>query len=456
MVLISFALMTTTEAQNSFFPNDVPDGINHIIMFSDGSWIDVADISQHWSSFNCVGWIHISRDGSLPPWVSGHGVISNHPYIVSIFDAFPNNNENEEQLNGAFIDAARRFARDARRRQGRIGIDINIRMTDEELQRSDNLMRELVAGAKADPAVLDILGTCIDGLKVQLDGVTVRTYVSRGNWYPLGIWDFLRHEAWLATHIQQEDGRIVPRSEQEILTVLLYEVFGRGHGFGIAGSYFVSETLMISKPSRDAAIWDNYSGFLHRLGERIGNENVLQMLRGNQADFENWINEQIRVLNPNFNFTYEQLQIAKGGVGAILWDRNNAQAQFTASTGLNTWDTWEAFRDAWQYFYMASDTSRSPTQRNRAAQQFNNIVLQLYTITINNNFLIGYQSEEFVRMNQLPSIHEYFQPVFNLSNPQAGIHSRWVIQYNSIHNTRPPGSIFPEVPAILADLGNCP
>jgi len=42
--------------------------INHIVLWDNGTWTIVDSMTEHPSSFNWVGWVHISRDGSPPPW----------------------------------------------------------------------------------------------------------------------------------------------------------------------------------------------------------------------------------------------------------------------------------------------------------------------------------------------------------------------------------------------------
>jgi len=71
-------LTTTVEAsiggQGSGFDwNQVPVDANHIVIFPDGGWTIVDGMIEHPSSLNWIGWIHISRDGSPPPWGDDRG-----------------------------------------------------------------------------------------------------------------------------------------------------------------------------------------------------------------------------------------------------------------------------------------------------------------------------------------------------------------------------------------------
>jgi len=456
------ALVTAVSRQdgelNPLWPDDVPEHVIHIIVYPDGRWAIVDGLYDYLPHIVASG-VHLSRDGSPPPWGR-----SSADVLVRVSDIFRNENENKQPLNGAFVDAARRFVSDVRHSQNHVGIDTNIRMTQAELQRSDNLMRDFVAGAEDDPAVLDILGTCLNGLKLQLDGMSVRTFTAHSDDF-LGMFDSIRREFWVATHIRQEDSSVVPINESDILDTLLYEIFGRGQGFGIAGSRFIAETFLEIGPTHDAWYWPSYSGFMHRLSDVAGSENVFRMLRGDQNEFARWANGQIRVMNPNFNFTYDQLQLATGGVGAIIRNRNHAQSHFLASTGIHEAShIWTYLGDAWQHFYDATNSSLSTTERNQAAQRFNNIVEQLYTLTTENEFIIGQGgSQAVLGTQQLPSILEFGQPIINLNNLQAGVQTRLAHEsgINSQLTTmregvpvqfRRPGSIFSEVPRILANL----
>jgi len=201
---------------------------------------------------------------------------------------------------------------------------------------------------------------------------------------------------------------------------------------GIHLSHTIAEHLMGTGATGYPTSWCcGYTGFQHRMGNRVGLENVFAAARQGQAYYRNWMNNQIRSLNANFTFTYDDLQRAKLAVGSI--NRNtNLESQFSRNTGIQ--NVQRNFADAWQLFDTAINQNSSSSQRNSAARQFSEIVQQASSFATANNLILtwAYQcscntcnpclcNDPCNTHRQVPSVHDDFRPMFDLSNPARGV-----------------------------------
>ena len=135
----------------------------------------------------------------------------------------------------------------------------------------------------------------------------------RGNW----SWGHPNdREGWFGL-----PGRGIPDLEISVQT-FLYELFGRGEGYGVLLSQFKAEHFLGNTgPQYEWYVMN--TDFLHRLARHVGAENIFAAARQGNDYFQNWLHRQIQV-NPQFRFTNAELhQVLHDlrGEGPVL-DRN--------------------------------------------------------------------------------------------------------------------------------------
>jgi|GEM_PF-1068022 len=343
---------------------------------------------------------------------------------------FQNNRMGTYQTNGAVANVVRtHIQRYALRHTNHTAETFNI--TPELQRQSDALLQAILDVWDSDPATR-IFGVNRAGMEARFSRVSMFPYTRGANSDRAGFWYGQTHEGWFATHYVDTSGRRVQKPINDIVHVYLYELFGRGEGLGIHLSNTIAEHLMGTGATGYPTSWCcRYTGFQHRVGNRVGLENIFAAARQGQVHYRNWMNEQIRALNASFTFTYDELQQAKVAVGNI--NRNGSlESQFSRETGIQ--NVRRNFADAWGLFDTAINPSVSSTQRNNAARQFSEIVQQASRFAVANNLILtwNYQcscatcnpclcNDPCNAHRQLPSVHDDNRPMFDLSNPTRGV-----------------------------------
>jgi thiol-disulfide isomerase/thioredoxin len=293
-----------------------------------------------------------------------------------------------------------------------------------KLQRESDALLQAILDVWDDDPATRIFGVNKEGMEARFSRVSMFPFTTNSN--RLGFWHGQTHEGWFATHRIDENGRRVQIPIDEIVYTYLYELFGRGEGLGILLSYTIAEHLLGTGPLSNPCIWSHYTGFYHRLGEVVGLENIFAAARQGQQYFTNWMNEQIRVLNANFDFNYDTLMRAMLGAGAVKMYDSTAST-FSRTTGVSINNLCQYFREAMDWFYTASNKNATATQRNNATRQFNGIIQQMNDFSRANNLAItwNYHCSCEIRcypwFYQMPSVHDDNRPMFNLSDPARGV-----------------------------------
>ena len=365
---------------------------------------------------------------------------------ISRVPQFRNDNVSAEPTNGLIADVVRQNILQIMNHPNPLG-GFDVPASAFEQQWSNNLMREIIDVWDDDPASR-IFGVNREGMMMQLDQTLMRPWTTLDS--QIGIWDIRYREGMFATF--RVDGiNIVPMDIEDVVHIFLYELFGRGEGYGVLLSHKKAEYIMGTGPARYPINWNMYTGFYHRLGEISGLDNVFSSARMGQHFFSNWIDRQILVMNPNFTFNYEQLQLAKGGAWAIVWNWDYA-VHYALRTGITIARINDHLISAWNIFYTATDPAVPYEQRNEAARQFSEIIQNLYQVTTENNFSIGqfshldrgHRDHLPVREQVMPSVLDGNKPYINMAIPTAGVFSRRIFNYVVPQQPLRP-SIFPEI-----------
>jgi len=287
-------------------------------------------------------------------------------------------------------------------------------VTDELERQSDALLAAILDVWDDDPATR-IFAVNRAGMEARFEPVALFPYTTDSD--SMGFWDGWHHEGWFATHEIDENGERVQMHIDDILTTVLYELFGRGEGLGIHLSYVIAEHIMGTGSEGNPLDWCcRYTGFHHRFGELVGLENVFAAARHGQDYFASWMDEKIGGLHPDLTFTYDELQRAKVGVGNISRSLR-LELQFSRRTGVT--DVWGHFVDAWNYFYVATDPDFSDTERADAAQEFSQIIKEISDFSAANNLVVtwNYFCYCVIRCRpwhfQMPSVHDENLPLFD-------------------------------------------
>jgi thiol-disulfide isomerase/thioredoxin len=309
--------------------------------------------------------------------------------------------------------------------------------TTAELHRQSNeLLQNILNVWEQDPAT-SIFGINRAGMEARLSRVSVFPYTAATNagggfWYPS------THEGWFATHRIDASGRRVQIPIDEVVHTFLYELFGRGGGYSMSLSHMKAEHLMGTREVNDQMLWNCcYTGFYWQIADRVGLHELFVQARLGQENFRQWINIQIREMNPSFNFDYDVLQRASLGVNAISRYTDTASA-FTRESGIN--NPRQHFTGAWANFRTAVDSRNSQTQRNNAAQRFNETVQQAYNFTSRHNLAITWNYPGGIggcecnpclcdennscgagSITQMLSVHDSGLPALNLAVPELGV-----------------------------------
>jgi len=467
--------ITAQYSQPSPFP-DQPNGLPHpfepnvtlILLRPDGSWTPWSNIDTILPVGYLIYWANITQTpaNQIPAMVfgqcdvtrelgsaalQGRQVFGNQQSVpgntqlqaivpepvgregivrVSEIEQFRNNDIRFEPTNNMIADVVRQYVRQVMNQQNAQGFDNAGILSQREQQLSNNLMRDIIQVWDQDPGAQSFPVNA-NGMKVQLDRkavqpFTVNQYEGAGGFSTDRISIF-------ATHTMQ-DGIRTARDLEDIVFVLLYEMFGRGEGLGIILSNLRAELLM----GRDAGSshdWLRYTGF-HRA---IGLEHVFDVAQESHEIYDERMNERLMELNPNLP-TYEQISVAMGGAGGAI--RNlDSLAILARDLGIRPDQVSTFLEDTMALFHTATDMTLAIHVRNNAAQQFSTTIERIATISLKHN--LGFWGVDFE--GRLTSLLEG-GPSIDLNSPQLG-----VFTLGNEHVQRP--SIFSEVQEMLGEVG---
>jgi len=441
----------TVMTSNPNFPRDVPSNYNHVIIFDDGTWVTVDDMSTP-PTGAIMGWRHESRDGSPPPWGGdddnqfetiqwqGNYTEAYTPGSIVRFNQIPqfrNDNMSFEPTNHMIENVVRQFVRQLMSQPSGIGLATSHELSQVEQQLSDNFIRELIRVFPQDPAHR-MFGSNVEGMMVRFDQLTVGAYtVMPGE--PLGIFDTLNRHVSIGTHGIDHNNRQVQLTEDSVVHTLIYELFERDE-LGMIPNVLVAEHLM-GLPAQYRVDWLRYTG-LHRA---IGIAYVFEAAQLCEAEYDKRMNARLSELNPHFNISYERISVAMGGAGNAIRSQESSLIlahELNIPEGLLI----DYLRDVWVLFHDSINPALSVNERNQAAMQFSSEMELIATVSIEHNLGTWGVSR---RNGRLISVHDETRRVVDLNNLQIGIFSLWD---GPIPQTRRRPSLFPEVPVMLAEM----
>jgi len=233
---------------------------------------------------------------------------------------------------------------------------------------SDEVMGKIAAAARYDPAVRAFeLNEA--GMDVFLDSISAFIITQNLDAEPgcgtrsFGHFVYPGRAAFTALNTL-ENGSINAIREDEVVHTFLYEVFGRGSGFGEPMSRFVAEHLGAPTHSRHETNWARNPAFEWALADVSGGAHaVIAAANRGQDYFRRFSNEMIPLMNPHFDFDYDAYRRA-----SMITDLHSSDLdiimQFAQATGAETWherDRWVL--DAGDHFVTATNLRASLQER---------------------------------------------------------------------------------------------
>ena len=338
--------------------------------------------------------------------VAAQGASSN---IVRLSEVFPSADD-VMPSNGVFAGIARGFARDTLAGQvPPIGLDMRRVLSSQEQQFSDDLMRQFIDAFDMESGT-GFLAVNADGFAVKLDGISVLTYVAQPG-EQAGGWDFHTNTIWIATHNLQ-NGIAIPKRTEQIAGALMYELFGRSSGLGTQLSNLMVETLKNIGPSSHSFDLLKCTILYHQ----IGAERVLLMAKQlNENQFRDWMDVQLREVNPYFSVSYAQIQAFQANAGIALHD-SILWAQLSDALGIPTYGLVSHLERAGTNFINASNC-------NIAARQFSDFVENVSSLSLASSD-IAWAMWITDNQGRSRSILDEVVPMIDLNNPHLGVHAR--------------------------------
>ena len=337
--------------------------------------------------------------------VSAHNTSAN---TVRLSEAFPSEID-VMSSNGVFAGIARNFARYVLAGQvPPIGLDMRRSPSIYEQQISDNLMMQFIESFDSESGV-GFLGINADGFAVKLEGINVLTYVAQPG-EQAGGWDFHTNTIWIATH-RLQNGIAVPKRAEQIASALMYELFGRSRGLGTQLSNLMVETLKNSGPSGQSFDLLKCTILYHQ----IGAERVLLMAKQlNEDQFRDWMDMQLKEINPNFSVSYAQIQMFQANAGIALHDPI-LWAQLSDALEVPTYGLVNRLEVAWVNFVNASNS-------DLAARQFSDFVEKVSSLSLSSD--IAWAMWITDDQGRSRSILDEVVPMIDLNNIHLGVHAR--------------------------------
>jgi hypothetical protein len=344
--------------------------------------------------------------------------VQQEPRIVPVWEvpAFIVPDERGEQTEGLINELVmRRVSQTMRDTRFRNSIPIGVENAIAA-PWSHDLMDDIIENWANDP-MTEYHRINQTGAKFMYSGTNVNLYIAREG-EPGGL--FLKKgEISVAIAIQGTQGDIFWHTEEAIANTLKYELFGRGNGMGALLSQ-VKSGLKRGHSVTEPRDWWTHAEFHHRLGEMFGYGEMFDAARNGHEYFAAWVNERIPQMNPRFNFTYEDFVNATDLSGLIARDAR----EITNFANQNRMDFWEVhihFANAWTPFQNATNERLGNNQRNRAAQEFNNVIAQKLRHTELNPH-VATLTRGMVGLSLFDM--EFFVPSVNLNRPELGVRAR--------------------------------
>jgi len=401
-----------------------------------------------------TGWVHVSRDGSPPPWErnNGHQIVNQvqdalaFPQVNAVridrIPLFRNDNIRFEETNGMIANVGRQFVRQSMSRPTGIGMESADTLSVLEQQLSNQLMRDIMLVFAQDP-LHQIFTVNPDGMMLQLDATRVATYSARQGEPTgrFGTFDGFLHASFAI------DIEGVGRSEDEILHTLFYELLKREHGAPQAN--LIAELVMginDEAAMRYAFDWLRFTG-VHRA---IGVGNVFAATQESEAGYIAKMNERLREIA--ISVDYQTIMQAMGGAGNAIRIPESLEI-LARDLGIPQEQVRSYLIDVMNNLTTIKNLSLSENVRNRAAQEFSVAILNIAQISYRRN--LGYWNVD--RSGALISFRDYYYGivsygvVIDLNSPELGVFLMSAGRPNP-HGEEVSGSIFPEVPDLLQSI----
>jgi len=290
-----------------------------------------------------------------------------------------------------------------------------MRFTFERQRVSAEIMGRIAAAAPYDPA-MRAFELSDAGMDAFLDSISV-IFVTQnldieGNNLARNRGSFDHDSRFIFTALNTlRNGSIQTIDEDSVVHTFLYEIFGRGFGYGVTLSRFAAEHLGVPMHSGiESSIWSLNPAFEWALASASGGvHEVLAAANRGQDNFRQFSNETIPLMNPLFNFDYDTYRRAGEVTLLILTNQNFGEAldEAVGTKSLIEREIW--IIKAGTHFQAATDPNTSHQERQEAAIVFIGIVAILDEIAIEYNIVPA------------PSVNDRFIPRFNLDMPQHGI-----------------------------------
>jgi hypothetical protein len=228
-------------------------------------------------------------------------------------------------------------------------------------------------------------------------------------------------------------GRIREVPPEEITLIIIYEIEGRGRGYGATLSFLAAEhhgagATVSDLANRGGLHWD--PSLERAVSEAAGGVHLIfeaADLRGTEG-VRTFMNANISRANSQFTFGYDDWQIAREVDMLIRHDSSQRQLQQAFTTRGNHNSATNALRQGQENINRAIDTSLSPEQRMHYGQLANQHVLLLSQI--------GREFDISPAISVLDDMYADYRPIFDTANPQRGLMSgTWVFHETCIHVT---------------------
>jgi len=328
--------------------------------------------------------------------------------IVRLSEVFPSEVDIMPS-NGVFAGIARNFAKDTSHGSiPPIGLDVSRTLSYQEQQISDALLRQFIEAFDMESGT-GFLGINAEGFAVKLNDISVLTYVAQPG-EQAGGWDLHTNTIWIATHDLQ-NGTAMPKRTEQIAGALMYELFGRSSGLGTQLSNLMVETLKNSGPSSHSFDLLKCTVIYHQ----IGAENVLLMAKQlDENQFRNWMDMQLREINPNIFVSYAQIQIFQANAGIALHD-SILWAQLADALDIPTYNLVGRLEGVSINFVNAANS-------DLAAVQFSEFVEKVSSLSLSSDLVWAMWIAD--GQGRSRSILDEVVPMIDLNNAHLGVRAR--------------------------------
>jgi hypothetical protein len=266
-----------------------------------------------------------------------------------------------------------------------------VTITPQMEQRHDRLLQDILNVWDDDPATR-VFGINRAGMAARFEdiGMTIRSIEVTNNlidgrtapglnfvtenyyFFSLGYFDLLSVDNFVEFNINN--------AISSFLTSLFSTIEGYGHELSlIKAEHFIIKDFVWE------GSWSVKLELYHFIGNNVGLHNLFIAARQGQDYFSTWMTEQIRLINPHLNFTYDMLQYA--GAGTMLHVNSDYNSQ----------------QDAWRLFVSVLNNTQSLEERNRSARETTDFVMRYYEMAKNNN------------LQQNVSVFDHLRPMYDFN-----------------------------------------